>query len=253
MTATSDLPTRTGHDDVHLGLVEVDLIATYAGARFPFPLRVPEFGRIPGERDVLLAAAGVTLAERGLAGRRGPLGLAAELATALSEYRGTVDLVLVGPDSAVGVVAMVYRSWTLICDQSLTGNPTTSRVHVRRVAQNDLADALLAYVPEVAAALTMPITVPPDRGLPADPDLLADLEGLLPEVTGSGQLGGSRRGTDGPVRADIELSWLDGPAGRVRVSRAGDGWHSVNPLRRHEIRLALKNLAIIARREHDGT
>jgi hypothetical protein len=35
---------------VHFGLVELDLLAAHAGVRFPFPLRIPEFGRIPGER-----------------------------------------------------------------------------------------------------------------------------------------------------------------------------------------------------------
>src|SRR5690348_15102109 len=109
---------------VHFGLVELDLLAAHAGARFPFPLRIPEFGRIEGEREVLLAAAGSTLRVRGLAGDRGPVGLAAEVVTALREYRGTVDLVLAGPDSGAGTVAMVYRSWALICSQPLTGAPT---------------------------------------------------------------------------------------------------------------------------------
>ena len=70
---------------------------------------------------MLLAAAGVTLGERGLAGGRGPLGIAASLVTALREHRGTVDLVVAGPGAAVGVVAMVYRTWALICCQPLTG------------------------------------------------------------------------------------------------------------------------------------
>ena len=127
---------------VSFGLVELDLLAAHAGARFPFPLRVPEFGRIEGERDVLLAAAGMTLRMRGLAGERGPLGVAAEVVTALREYRGTVHLVLHGPGEVAGVVAMVYRSWALICDQPLTGDPS-ALVRIRRVAQNALADELI--------------------------------------------------------------------------------------------------------------
>ena len=137
-----------------------------------FPLRVPEFGRIEGEREVLLAAAGVTLRARGLAGERGPLGVAAEVVTALREYRGTVDLVLTGRDAAVGVVAMVYRSWTLICRQPLTGDAATNGVRVRRVAQNALADELISMVPDVEPAVTMPITIPPDGG---DPVVLDEL------------------------------------------------------------------------------
>ena len=245
---TAALETRAGHDDVHFGLVELDLLATHAGVRFPFPLRVPEFGRIAGEREVLLAAAGVTMRVRGLAGRRGPLGVAAELVTALREYRGTVDLVLAGPDSVVGVVAMVYRSWALICGQPLTGAQASTGVWIRRVAQSVLADELIGMVPEVAPVRAMPITLSPDGD---DPGVLDDLGELLAELTGSGQLGATRRGTG--ERSGTELSWLDGPRGRVRVNRAADGWLSINPLRQNEIRLALDNVAMIARREHDGT
>ena len=250
MTAAPAVEPRTGHDSVHFGLVELDLLATHAGVRFPFPLRVPEFGRIEEEREVLLAAAGVTLRARGLAGERGPLGVAAEVVTALREYRGTVDLVLTGPHGAVGVVAMVYRSWTLICRQPLTGDPAANGVRIRRVAQNALADELLGMVPEVEPAVTMPITLPPDGG---DPDVLDELGRLLPELTGAGQLGATRRGTGGAARAGTELSWLDGPRGRVRVNRADDGWISVNSLRQNEMRSALNNVAMIARREHDGS
>lgn len=252
MTAAPVLETRTGNHGVHFGPVELDLLGTHAGVRFPFPLRVPEFGRIAGEREVLLAAAGVTLRVRGLAGGRGPLGIAAELVTALREYRGTVDLVLAGPGSVIGVVAMVYRSWALICRQPLNGAPTTG-VWIRRVAQHALADELIGMVPEVVPAQAMPITLPPDRNDPAAPGALDALGGLLAELTGSGQLGATRRGTAGPTRAGTELSWLDGPRGRVRVNRAADGWLSVNPLRQNEIRLALDSSASIARREHDGT
>jgi hypothetical protein len=247
VTAAPVLETRTGDHGVHFGLVELDLLAAHAGARFPFPLRVPEFGRIAGEREVLLAAAGVTLRVRGLAGERGPLGVAAEVVTALSEYRGTVDLVLTGPDVAVGFVAMVYRSWALICRQPLTGNPATNGVRIRRVAQNALADELIGMVPEVEPALAMPITLPPDGG---DPGVLDELGRLLPELTGTGQLGATRRAAG---RAGAELSWLDGPRGRVRQNRTEDGWISVNPLRRNDMRFAFDNLAMIARREHDGS
>jgi hypothetical protein len=248
MTAAAVQP-DTGHEGTFFGLVELDILATHAGARFPFPLRVPEFGRIEGEREVLLAAAGVTLRARGLAGERGPLGVAAEVVTALREYRGTVDLVLTGPDAVVGVVAVVYRSWTLICRQPLSGDQATNGVRIRRVAQNALTDELIRMVPEVEPAVTMPITIPPDGG---DPGVLEELGVLVPELTGTGQLGATRRGGGGVTRSGTELSWLDGPRGRVRVNRTEDGWTSVNSLRQNELHRTLDSLATIARREHDG-
>ncbi|WP_260195111.1 ESX secretion-associated protein EspG [Actinophytocola gossypii] len=228
------------------GLVELDLLAAHAGVRFPFPLRVPEFGRIAGEREVLLAGAGMTLRARGLAGERGPLGVAAEVVTALREHRGTVDLVLAGPGTAVGVVALVYRSWALFCRQPLTGDLAENGVLVRRIAQHALADELAGLVPEVGTATTMPVTLPPDD---PDPEVLDELGRLLPELTGAGQLGASRRDAG---RSGTGLSWLDGPRGRLRVHRADDGWTSVNALRHNELRHTLDNLSMIARRERDG-
>jgi hypothetical protein len=244
MTTAPVLESRTANVGVHFGLIELDLLAAHAGARFPFPLRVPEFGRIAGEREVLLAAAGVTLRARGLAGERGPLGVAAEVVTALREYRGTVDLVLTGPGGSIGIVAMAYRSWALVCHQPLGGDQADG-VRIRRVAQNALAYELIGMVPEVEPAVTMPITVPPDGG---DPVALDELGAVLPELTGSGHLGGSRHGT----RSATELSWLDGPRGRVRVNPTEDRWLSVNSLRHNEMRLLLNELAMTARREHDG-
>jgi hypothetical protein len=232
---------------VHFGLVELDLLAAHAGVRFPYPLRVPEFGRIPGEREVLLAAAGAALRARGLASERGPLGVAAEVVTALRECRGTVDLVLAARGGAVGIVAMVYRSWTLICRQPLTGDAAKTGVRIRRVAQNALTDELIGMVPAVEPAVAMPITVAPSE---ADRHALDELDEVLPEVTGMGELGAIRRGAG---RTGVELSWLDGPGGRVQVNRSADGWLSVNPLRRNEMRYAINDLAMIARKEHDGS
>ncbi|GAB3429099.1 ESX secretion-associated protein EspG [Actinophytocola sediminis] len=237
----------TANPGVLFGLVELDLLAEHAGARFPFPLRVPEFGRIAGEREVLLAAAGVTLRARGLAGERGPLGIAAEVVTALRECRGSVDLVLTSPGTTVGVAAVVYRSWALICRQPLTGDPATTGVRIRRIAMNTLAEELNGMVPEIEATVTMPITLPPDGG---DPQALEEVGGVLPELLGAGQLGATHRGTG---RAELELSWLDGPRGRVRVDRGEDGWISVNSLTQKEMRHALNIVAMIAGREHDGS
>ena len=55
------------------------------------------------------------------------------------------------------------------------------------------------------------------------------------------------RHQDEVTRADAELSWLDGPQGRVRVVRADDGWVSVNPLRPADLRFALDRCAMTAR------
>lgn len=251
MSTAPELAIRAGNGGVRFGLVELDLLATHAGVGFPFPLRVPEFGRIAAEREVLLAAAAATLGARGLAGGGGPLGVAAELGIALREYRGAVDLVLAGPDSVIGVVAMVYRSWALICRQPLTGARTTG-VWIRRVARNTLAAELLGMVPEVAPAQAMPITLRPEHDDRADPGVLDGLVGVLGELTGSGQLGATRNGIGEPTRPGTELSWLDGPGGRVRVDPAPDGWVSVSPLRRNDLRLALDELVLIAGKEPDG-
>jgi hypothetical protein len=231
MTAVA--PDRT--TGVHFGLVELDLLATHAGTRFPFPLRVREFGRIDGEREVLLAAAGVTLRARGLAGERGPLGIAAEVVTALREYRGSVDLVLAAPGAVTGIAAVVYRSWALICKQVITGDRAADGMWIRRIAQTAIADELAAMVPAAESVVTMPFTFPPDG---AEPGLLDELTILLPVGGGAGPRGGG---------------WLDGPRGRVRVRRAADGWTSVNTLRHHEMRRAFDDLMMIARRENNGS
>jgi hypothetical protein len=84
-----------------------------------------------------------------------------------------------------------------------------------------------------------------DRG--GDPDVLDPLASLLAAVTGRGQLGATRRAGSRHTRAGAELSWLDGPAGRVRISRADDGWVSINSLRRNELRFAIGEMAATAR------
>nr|WP_042191370.1 ESX secretion-associated protein EspG [Kibdelosporangium sp. MJ126-NF4]CEL20034.1 hypothetical protein [Kibdelosporangium sp. MJ126-NF4]CTQ97258.1 hypothetical protein [Kibdelosporangium sp. MJ126-NF4] len=273
----------TADDDaVSFGLVELDLLTAHAGVPMPFPLRVPSFGRFTDEREVLLEAAGLTLQARGLADGHGPLADAAELVTALREHRGTVDLVVIGPDGPVGAVAMVYRSSALICHQRLTGEATNT-VRVRRVAQTALSEELIGMVPERPPAVAMPIILPPgvvraalriiDAGTDVavteqrlrdlvsdgggDPGVLDRLTALLAGLTGRGQLGATQRtGLSPAARAGTELSWLDGPRGRVRVGRNADGWVSVNPLRHSDIRRGLHELALVARKEdneHSGS
>ncbi len=251
---------------VHFGLVELDLLATHAGVPFPYPLRVPSFGRIAGERDALLAEAGHALRTRGLADGHGPVGAAAELVRALREHRGAVDLVVSAAGAATGVVAMAHRTGAVVCGQTF-GAGTVS---VRRVAGTAMTGELAEFVPDVPAAATIPITLPPGTvrdalrllGEPGDEsvahqhlrDLVRDNGGdadgvdrlteLLPTVTGRGQLGATRRAGG---RAGPELSWLDGPRGRVRVDHADDGWTSINPLRHNEFLQELGAATAIAR------
>ncbi|HUQ60101.1 ESX secretion-associated protein EspG, partial [Lentzea sp.] len=129
-------------------LVEMDLLATHAGVRWPFPLRVPSFGRRADERAALLAEAGHGLQARGLAEPHGPVGMAAELVTALREHTAAVDLVTPG----TGAVALVYGRDALVCTQ------TGSTIRVGHVEAETLADELVALVPELRPAQLMPIT-----------------------------------------------------------------------------------------------
>ena len=266
---TAVLP-RAEPETVRLGLVEADLLAAHAGAGWPFPLRVPAFGRIAGERELLLDVAAQTLQARRLADDAGPEGLAAEAVTALRENRGVVHLVGTGADGTTGVAAIVYRSAALICRQTLDDDPGGT-LTLRRVPETALIDALIDEIPKVDPARALPITVPAaavdsamalekdseddasrvrtlralvrDHG--GDPDALDHLVGLLVPVAGRGQLGATR---DGRTPAGAELSWVDGPRGRVRVNRPGDGWLSVNPFRANDLRFALGELATLARR-----
>lgn len=255
-------------ESVHFGLLELDLLAAHAGVAFPFPLRVPSFGRIPGEREVLMTAAARTLAARGLADETGTSGTAAEVVGALRQSRGTVHLVLADARGTTGVVAMIHGSSALLCEQPLDRD-LTSTVRIRRIEVTAVTDELLAKVPEVTRARSMPITLPAHavetaaavtagidddhekeqrlrdlvRDCGGDPDCLDQLSGLLSAVTGQGQFGATRRGR----RVGSELSWLDGPLGRVRINPGAEGWVSVNPLRRDGLRFALHELAVRAR------
>ncbi|WP_243788399.1 ESX secretion-associated protein EspG [Saccharopolyspora gloriosae] len=254
------------------GLVELDLLATHAGVPCPFPLRVPSFGRIGGEREVLLNTAGQTLNLRGLADDSGPTGLAADLVAALREHRGTVDLVLSGPGGTTGVAALIYRSSALILRRELGADPADV-VTVHRVAEGSLLRELLAMVPELDGVRALPITLPARaveaaNGLIADvghdaerqrllrdlvrehggdPAQLDHLIKLLPKVRGQGQLGATERNRGGAtVRAGGELSWVDGPRGRVRIGRNGD-WVSINPLREADLATAFGELIAATR------
>jgi hypothetical protein len=216
-----------------LELAELDLLATHAGVRFPFPLRVPSFGRLADERDVLLASAAYALCIRGLATEDGPIGMAGELVTALQEYQGAVDVVVVGARSVDSAVAMVYGGCALVCRQSLRDDHA-SAVRVTRVPAATLSDGLAGLIPKAAPASAMPITLAPG------------ITGLFPALTGRGQLGVIRR-RGATITRLREVSWLDSPQGRVRVDQDDDGWVSVNPLRHSELVRALGEMAADAR------
>ncbi|MGW4115197.1 ESX secretion-associated protein EspG [Actinosynnema sp. NPDC004786] len=251
--------------------VELDLLATHAGVAFPFPLRVPSFGRFAHERDAVLAAAGHALCARGLATGDGPVGVAAELVTALREHRGAVDLVVIGAGGVTGAVAMVHGDRAVVCRQSW-GDGRGSAVRVTAVPATGLGDRLAPLIPGVRAAATLPITVPPGvvegasrllddrsddpvgtrrarrlvRACGGDEAVVDRLVALLPAVTGRGQLGVVRRSGDAVSRPH-ELSWLDGARGRVRVDRGDTGWLSVNPLRHDDLLRVLGEIATVAR------
>lgn len=256
------------------GLVELDLLRTHAGAAIPFPLRVPSYGRIPGERDELFAAAGETLQLRELANDYGPTGLAADLVAALTGRRGTVDVVLTGSGPPVGMVAIVHGASAMLCRQTLD-DVANGLIEVRRVSLEALADALIDLIPDVPGAKSMPIRLPAAAVRAATEALAAgegdlerrlyevvaehggqadDLDSLvaaLPSVTGTGQAGATRFSEHGKdVRVGTELSWLDGPQGRLRVDASpdgGDAWVSVNPLRRTDLQAAIQELVDLAR------
>jgi hypothetical protein len=199
-------------------LVEMDLLATHAGVRWPFPLRVPSFGKLADERSALLAEAGQGLQARGLAEAHGPTGMAATLVTALCEHTAVVDLVVPG----TGAVAMVYGDDAVVCTQS------ASTVRVTHVEAETLGDELVALVPELRPAQLMPITLPPGAKVGLD-------------VTGQGQAGVIRGGQR------QEVSWLDSVDGRVRVDVGVDGWVSVNPMRHNDLVRVIGELAAVAR------
>jgi len=222
-------------------LAELDLLATFAGVRLPFPLRIPSFGRIAGEREASLRAAGGSLAERGLATTEGPADLAAALVDALCGHHSSVDLVLAHKGSLTGFTAMIHEERAVLCGQPLGGTP--GPVTVMKVAYDALADTFAGLLPELPAAPTLPITLSP--GAAGDDPAVEALSAVLPSVTGRGQLGVVRR--SGSEKRPLELSWLDGPSGRVRIDHDERGWVSVNPLRHNELVHVLREAAALAR------
>lgn len=245
------------------GLVELDLLAAYAGASIPFPLRVPTFGQYPGERDVLFGIAGATLRERELADEDGPTGLGDDLAAALAGRRGTIDLVLHGAGDPGGFVAIIEHGQALLCRQTL-GAATAELVEVRSVPLDDLANTIAGLIPPLPGAKLMPTRLPTAAALVILRNNVGnrlfqiadrygcsidDLDAIVHAgnaATGTGQLGAtvvSEHGKD--VRAGAELSWVDGPGGRLRVTiEPGEdrGWVNINPLHPSDLRTAIVNM-----------
>ncbi|WP_020672389.1 ESX secretion-associated protein EspG [Amycolatopsis nigrescens] len=263
--------TATIEREAAFELVELDLLATHAGVPFPFPLRVPSFGRLADERDALLASAGHALHARGLATEHGPAGIADDLVDALREYRSAVDLVVIGARAVTGAVAVVHGDWALVCRQSLSGEQAGT-VGVTRAPAATLSDELAGLIPSTPPASTMPITLPPGvvgdtlrllektadtpdtrqrvrdlvRSSGGDETVVDQLVDLFPVLVGRGQFGVvHRRGST--VSRPREVSWLDSPRGRFRVNEDGAGWVSVNPLRHSELRRVLGEVAAEAR------
>lgn len=244
-----------GH--VRFGLVELDLLATYAGAEIPFPLQVPSFGTVPPERDLLFAAAGETLQLRGLADDDGPLELAEELATMLAHRTGAIDVVVGGQNWQSGAVALVDSRRAVLCLQRFN-DAERDLVEVYQVETDSLATELVRLVPEWPGGHSIPIRLPlravraaqgvlteaDDDGADqsTDPEVVEQrlraalrehgvdataagkLTSVLHPLECYGQMGVTRPGSDGEdVRVGAELSWIDTPRGRYSIASTGDG------------------------------
>jgi EspG family len=243
-----------GHTDhVQFGLVELDLLATYAGAQIPFPLQVPSFGRVPPERDLLFATAGETLQLRGLADEDGPLDLADELASLLANRTGTIDLVIGGQGWQSGAVALVDTTSAVLCLQRFNED----LVEAYKVPTDSLAAELVRLVPEWSGGHSIPVRLPlravraaqavlseaeQDASENTDPEAVeqrlraafrehgvdgaaaSKLVSVLHPLELYGQMGVTRPGAGGEdVRLGAELSWIDTPRGRYSVASTSSG------------------------------
>lgn len=283
MIPTLDAADEIGSEHAHFGLVEMDLLANYAGAEIPFPLQVPSFGQVQPERDLLLAAACETLQVRGLADDDGPLELADQLAALLGNRTGAVDLVIGGPDWNSGAVALVGPTYSVLCLQRFN-DEERDLVETYAVATDTLDIELARLLPTLPGGHSIPIRLPV-RAVRAAQQVLLDAEGersdpdsvqhrlqttlteygvpsaatgklatVLHPLTGYGQMGATRPGRDGEhARVGAELSWIDTESGRMTVSTASgadgdEGWVSINPLHPDELLSGVRRLVADARR-----
>lgn len=277
--------TATLADPVALHPVEVDLLCTLAEVSPPFPLEIPSVGRAREERRAALGVAREALTARGLAGDRGPLGIAALFVRLLRSGTGAVDLVFAEHGISKGVVALIGGQRALLVAQS-PDDPDRA-VRMVDVDTDTAVRELLGLLPAVPAGDIPPyqVSLPPVRTMfgeldrrrraaGGDPEPLSDtdMDGLLWEsgvddrtasrlvmtmrqVTGSGQIGAARWQ---PVpgrwrRLGAETHWVDTGHGRFRLSQSDDGqWASVNPFSRNDARAELRRLAVAVREASDG-
>jgi len=251
---------------------EVDLLCTYAEVDPPFPLDIPVSGTSDAERSVVYQAARETLEARGLADEGGPVGIAADFVRYLRDRTGAIDLVLADEKATLNAVVLVDGHHALLAVQR--DDDEDRLVRLRELQLDRAVDGLLRLVPLVEQAGSSPITLPlralrsaeaaiaerMDSGVPFGENDLPDLlerNGVddqvvrrmiahLQPVLGQGQLGASRpNGLSGEDREDVrhgeELSWLDTPRGRYKLS-VQDEWVSANPLGREDMRGAARRL-----------
>ena len=258
---------------VTVGAAEVDLLCAAAASAPPFPLRVPSAGATTDERRAVLRAAGESLAARGLADERGPLGVAEAFAYLLQDAAMTLDLVLTVRGDVLGAVLMARQDLAVLTTQELTGEGKLCMAELRL---DDAVDELLRLVPDHGAALTAPFSLPKaaldrvyrvllsrkDDPLGRDEwDELLHSNGIddriarklvtnLQPVLGNGQMGLATRAgyANQWQRVGPELRWLDTARGRFQLEEGDDGgWLSVNPMHGNDLAAAVRRLALSLR------
>lgn len=258
---------------VTVGAAEVDLLCSAAASAPPFPLRVPSAGATTAERRAVLRAAGESLAARGLADERGPLGVAEAFAYLLQDAAMTLDLVLSVGGDTLGAVLLARGDLAVLTTQELTGE---GRFCMAELRLDDAVDELLRLVPDHEAALTAPFSLPKaaldrvyrvllsrkddplgrdewDELLVAngiDDRLARRLVTHLQPVLGNGQMGLATRGGYAKQwqRVGAELRWLDTGRGRFQLVEGDDGsWLSVNPMHGNDLAAAVRGLALSLR------
>jgi hypothetical protein len=254
---------------VTVGAAEVDLLCSAAASAPPFPLRVPSAGATTSERRAVLRAAGESLAARGLADARGPLGVAEAFAYLLQDAAMTLDLVLSVGGETLGAVLLARQDLAVLTTQELTG---AGKLCMAELRLDDAVDELLRLIPDHEAALTAPFSLPKaaldrvyrvllsrkddplgrdewDELLLAngiDDRLARRLVTHLQPVLGNGQMGLATRGgyANQWQRVGAELRWLDTERGRFQLVEGGDGgWLSVNPMHGNDVAAAVRGLA----------
>lgn len=260
-------------DSVEFHPVEVDLLCALAEVRAPFPLDAPSAGQTHQQRRELFGVARERLAARGLAGNRGPQGVAAVFVRMLRSAVGTVDVVVAENGANRGAVALIDGLHALLVTQS--PNEPDRLVRMTELPTDDAVRELLALVPTVAAgsvpAFTMPLRPVRQvfersrhaRELLSDNDIdsllwesgvddrmAARLVTTMSQVSGSGQIGAARWQVSSErwQRVGDETHWVDTGRGRFRVSQSADEqWASVSPFSRTDIRAVLRELAALVR------